>query len=295
MAAAGAEQDYVLYERGESDESDAWDDSVLIKAYDDAVSAMKARIAEQHPEFSPKPVSVNVSKSKKKKKGKGKQRKKMKNSQSTFAKWSCGDKCQAIYTEDGEVYDAKIMTIDEENGTCLVEYDGYGNREEQQLSNLLPVVAPPSSQDQLTDTASEAESMGSRPSARENISTKQKNKSTSNSSNKRRQQNSWPWFGASAFPPPPPPPFGSMPPPPPPPPPNFSMFQAPGYQASGPSMPMPPIFPSIPPPPPWFTEKGSGDENEALYSMLISWYMSGYHTGYYQGLKHASAGHGAQR
>lgn len=43
----------------------------------------------------------------------------------------------------------------------------------------------------------------------------------------------------------------------------------------------PPSF--VPPPPPAF--EGSDDiasDQEALYSMLISWYMSGYHTGYYQ-------------
>ncbi|RUS82708.1 hypothetical protein EGW08_009545 [Elysia chlorotica] len=290
MAAAGAEQDFVLYEKGENDESDAWDDSVLIKAYDDAVSAMKARIAEEHPEFSPK----TVIKSKKKKKGKGKQKKKMKNGQVTVPRWSAGDKCYAIYTEDGEVYEAKIMSINESDETCIVQYIGYGNKEEQELSNLLPINTPLSSQDQLTDTASEAESSNTKPCAQENVSSKQKSKippTSSRQSNKRRQQQSWPWFGAPAFPPPP---FGHMPPPPPPPP-NFPPFQAPGYQASGPSMPMPPMFPSIPPPPPWFTEKGSGEENEALYSMLISWYMSGYHTGYYQGLKHASTSHGAQR
>ncbi|KAK3704375.1 hypothetical protein RRG08_012439 [Elysia crispata] len=287
MAAAGAEQDYVLYERGENDESDAWDDSVLIKAYDDAVSAMKARIAEEHPEFSPKAVS----KSKKKKKSKGKQKKK---GQVTVPKWNAGDKCHAVYSEDGEIYQAKIVSIDERNETCIVQYTGYGNKEEQELSNVLPITAPPSSQDQLTDTASEAESSGIKPCVQENISNKQKSKipsSSSQQSSKRRQQQPWPWFGGPSFPPPP---FGHMPPPPPPPP-NFPPFQAPGYQASGPSMPMPPMFPSIPPPPPWFTDKGSGEENEALYSMLISWYMSGYHTGYYQGLKHANTSHGAQR
>lgn len=286
MAAAGAEQDYVLYERGENEDSDAWDDSVLIKAYDEAVSAVKAKIAEQHPEFSPKPVN----KPRKKKKAKGKQRKKGQ-MQSTFLGWNPGDRCQAVFTEDGEVYEAKILNIDEQNETCIVEYKGYGNTEEQELSKLLPITAPLSSQDQLTDTASEAESMGSK--NQENFSNNQRGKTgaSASSSNKRRQQKSWPWFGAPAFPPPP---FGHMPPPPPPPP-NFPPFQVPGYHASGPSMPIPPMFPSIPPPPPWFTDKGSGDENEALYSMLISWYMSGYHTGYYQGLKHASSSHGAQR
>ncbi len=45
---------------------------------------------------------------------------------------------------------------------------------------------------------------------------------------------------------------------------------------------------SIPPPPPPMMapaeEAGEGGDTntEALHSMLISWYMSGYHTGFYQ-------------
>ncbi|XP_069483625.1 survival motor neuron protein-like isoform X2 [Ambystoma mexicanum] len=49
----------------------------------------------------------------------------------------------------------------------------------------------------------------------------------------------------------------------------------------------PPPFPSgppmIPPPPPMGPD--SSEDDEALGSMLIAWYMSGYHTGYYLGLK----------
>ena len=37
----------------------------------------------------------------------------------------------------------------------------------------------------------------------------------------------------------------------------------------------------MPPPPPPMLDMSEGD-NEALCSMLMAWYMSGYHTGYYQ-------------
>ncbi|KAK6050895.1 hypothetical protein COOONC_11603 [Cooperia oncophora] len=44
-----------------------------------------------------------------------------------------------------------------------------------------------------------------------------------------------------------------------------------------------PTIPSIAPPPPSVLAGLSvPDEAEALSSMLMSWYMSGYHTGYYQ-------------
>lgn len=41
-------------------------------------------------------------------------------------------------------------------------------------------------------------------------------------------------------------------------------------------------IPSVPPPPPIDNEDDLDKDNEALHSMLIAWYMSGYHTGYYQ-------------
>uniref|UniRef100_A0A2C9M2W0 Uncharacterized protein n=1 Tax=Biomphalaria glabrata TaxID=6526 RepID=A0A2C9M2W0_BIOGL len=125
----------------------------------------------------------------------------------------------------------------------------------------------------------------------------------------------WPWgAGFSQMPPP-----GAVPPyiphsfPPFQPPHSFPGFHGPGSTASvppyqptpfpgfptpGPTSSAPPIFPCVPPPPPLFTERGSGNENEALYSMLISWYMSGYHTGYFQGLRQSpqnSPGHRTHR
>jgi survival motor neuron protein len=49
---------------------------------------------------------------------------------------------------------------------------------------------------------------------------------------------------------------------------------------------------SIPPPPPppgLFDPNTLGNnKDDELYTMLMSWYMSGYHTGYYFGLKQAN-------
>ncbi|XP_072779017.1 survival motor neuron protein isoform X3 [Taeniopygia guttata] len=70
---------------------------------------------------------------------------------------------------------------------------------------------------------------------------------------------------------------------------------APGLRRSGSKFKAPPSFlscwpppfpagpPLIPPPPPMRPD--SAEDDEALGSMLIAWYMSGYHTGYYLGLK----------
>jgi survival motor neuron protein len=42
---------------------------------------------------------------------------------------------------------------------------------------------------------------------------------------------------------------------------------------------------SLPCPPPILSSFGGNEDDEALASMLMSWYMSGYHTGYYQAMK----------
>lgn len=44
-------------------------------------------------------------------------------------------------------------------------------------------------------------------------------------------------------------------------------------------------MPIPPPPPPAFPANRIDTEEQALSSMLLSWYMSGYYAGLYQGLK----------
>lgn len=49
-----------------------------------------------------------------------------------------GDHCRAVFTEDGQLYEAVIISLDDENEICRVRYLGYGNEEDQLLSDLLP-------------------------------------------------------------------------------------------------------------------------------------------------------------
>uniref|UniRef100_A0A7N9IEZ7 Survival of motor neuron-related-splicing factor 30 n=1 Tax=Macaca fascicularis TaxID=9541 RepID=A0A7N9IEZ7_MACFA len=53
--------------------------------------------------------------------------------------WKVGDKCMAIWSEDGQCYEAEIEEIDEENGTAAITFAGYGNAEVTPLLNLKPV------------------------------------------------------------------------------------------------------------------------------------------------------------
>ncbi|XP_025061440.1 survival motor neuron protein isoform X2 [Alligator sinensis] len=203
-----------------SDDSDVWDDTALIKAYDKAVASFK---------------------------------------------WKVGDNCSAVWSEDGNVYLATIASINQKRGTCVVVYTGYGNKEEQNLSDLLPPNDAERVREELNATENENETL---------YSTDESEKSSQSLRNKHNctKPKASPWN--SHFPLPP----------------AASSLGRPGSKTSGtlPFLsgwppPFPPGPPLIPPPPPMGPD--SPEDDEALGSMLIAWYMSGYHTGYYLGLK----------
>ncbi|XP_065714120.2 uncharacterized protein [Patagioenas fasciata] len=52
--------------------------------------------------------------------------------------WRVGDACSVVWEGDGLLYPAHLRALDPVSGTCLVEFDGYGNTEERALAHLLP-------------------------------------------------------------------------------------------------------------------------------------------------------------
>ena len=52
--------------------------------------------------------------------------------------WHVGDNCRAVYSEDELIYDAVIISLDASSNTYIVRFCGYGNKEEQNLDDLLP-------------------------------------------------------------------------------------------------------------------------------------------------------------
>lgn len=54
------------------------------------------------------------------------------------SEWKIGSRCQAVYRDDGQTYDAVIVAVDSETGTCTVRYDYYNNEEIQRLDDLIP-------------------------------------------------------------------------------------------------------------------------------------------------------------
>ncbi|KAM9858792.1 survival motor neuron protein 1 [Aulostomus maculatus] len=262
----------VLFARGtgQSDDSDIWDDTALIKAYDKAVASFKTALkGEDEPQVS----KTNLP-GKKRKNNKKNQSRKRANAPPD-KEWQVGDSCSAYWSEDGQLYSATISSIDQKRGTCVVVYTDYGNEEKQNLEDLLSELSE--GDDEATSKVHEAESS----TEESDRSTTPNHKQLPHSKSQKPKSHKAPlhppmWApGFPGFPPGPPP----MPP----------AFRQGGKKQSGSHGSAPPSWhpmmqfgpPMIPPPPPMSPDM----DDESLGSMLISWYMSGYHTGYYLGLK----------
>lgn len=260
----------VVFRRGtgQSEDSDIWDDTALIKAYDKAVASFKNALkAEDDNDVKMDPSTDDKLGNKRKNNKKNKSRKRC--NASPDHEWNVGDACYAFWSEDGKLYAATISSVDQEQGTCVVSYTNYGNEEEQNLSDLLTHIPEVDGEaNQLTDgkeaeTSTEESDRSSTP----HQSHQQKHKA------KGKTPGGFPMWGPG-FPPPPPPHFRM----------SNSRRGDPGPAFPGWPPLIPPGPPMIPPPPPPMGPDMQEDD-EALGSMLISWYMSGYHTGYYLGLK----------
>ncbi|XP_028314101.1 survival motor neuron protein 1 [Gouania willdenowi] len=255
----------VLFTRGtaQSDDSDIWDDTALIKAYDKAVASFKTALKEEDTPQASKKTSQPGKKRKNKKKNQSRKR----SNAPPDKEWQVGDSCSAYWTEDGQLYPAVISSLDEKKGTCVVVFTGYGNEEEQNLEDLLSEISESEEKLKTNDRAS---------------STEESDRSTT--PNQHKQQFHSKGHRSKAYTEPPPMwahGFPGFPPGPPP----MQAFSQRGGRRSGGHGPVPPMMPFGPPmiPPPPITPDMV--EDEALGSVLISWYMSGYHTGYYLGLK----------
>ncbi|KAM8793609.1 survival motor neuron protein-like [Eudromia elegans] len=248
--------DTVLYRRGAGQS----DDTALIKAYDKAVASFKNALKnEECLEPSDKQEQSGT------KRKNNKKNRSRKNNNSVLSKqWKVGDSCNAVWSEDGNVYLATVASINHKRGTCVVIYTGYGNKEEQNLSDLLPPV--------IDEAVNEMGNCGENKNETQ-YSTDESEKSSQSPRNKNCTK--------ARFSP------------------RNLRFPVP-HAAPGPGKPgskfnaplpflscWPPPFPTGPPlilpPPPMGPD--SPEDDEVLGSMLITWYMSGYHTGYYLGLK----------
>ncbi|NXE08299.1 SMN protein, partial [Lophotis ruficrista] len=263
----------------QSDDSDVWDDTALIKAYDKAVASFKNAL--KNGECS-EPSDKQEQRLGMKRKNNKKNRNRKKSSTVPLKQWKVGDSCNAVWSEDGNVYLATIVSINQKRGTCVVTYTGYGNQEEQNLSDLLP----PASDETVNGMGSSGEgrdtfsfSKKDRERGRINFSsnenetpysTDESEKSSQSPQNKNNCTKARYSPQNLRFPTPPAAPGMGK---------SGSKFRAPPSFLSCWPPPFPGGPPLIPPPPPMRPD--CAEDDEALGSMLIAWYMSGYHTGYY--------------
>ncbi|NXE84814.1 SMN protein, partial [Cochlearius cochlearius] len=254
----------------QSDDSDVWDDTALIKAYDKAVASFKNAL--KNGECS-EPSDKQEQRLGMKRKNNKKNRNRKKSNAVPSKQWKVGDSCNAVWSEDGNVYLATIASINQKRGTCVVTYTGYGNREEQNLSDLLP----PPSDETVNGMGYSGENENETP-----YSTDESEKSFQSPRNKNNCTKARFSPQNLRFPSPPAAPglqrvssasseIIHIP--------LLSLVSAPPSFLSCWPPPFPAGPPLIPPPPPMRPD--SPEDDDALGSMLIAWYMSGYHTGYY--------------
>uniref|UniRef100_A0A8C6X2M6 Tudor domain-containing protein n=1 Tax=Naja naja TaxID=35670 RepID=A0A8C6X2M6_NAJNA len=253
-------EDEILFRRGagQSDDSDIWDDTALIKAYDKAVASFKNALKNGD---CSEPLDKTEQNGGTKRKNNKKNKSRKKNNATTQKQWRVNDVCSAVWSEDGNVYQATIASINWKKGTCVVVYTGYGNREEQKLSDLLPPMNTEGTNEEKSAAENENETQ---------YSTDESDFSFRSPQSKHNPTKSGQWkFNINL--PPSPSAQGSER--------ARRKFPGPPPFLSGWSPPFPSGPPLIPPPP--LLSSDSPDDDEALGSMLIAWYMSGYHTGYY--------------
>lgn len=243
----------VLFVRGNdqnNDDNDIWDDTLLIKAYDKAVNLAKEEVAKRLSLETSSNSGVN-------KLSKSKQQQNKKSQK----KWTVGSPCRAIYSVDNEEYEAIITHIFNNNsGTCIVKFVGYGNTEKVQLSSLTESegLASQTAQAQEAETMKSTSDIYSEPEIPEFTSHNQSSSSSRNNNEKMDYiESDLPKnLNNNCYP-------------------DAGLFSSSSFGCAPPAPPLPPqLMARLP-----------TNDADALSSMLMSWYISGFHTGFYHGMK----------
>ncbi|KZC03858.1 Survival motor neuron protein [Dufourea novaeangliae] len=179
--------------------------------------------------------------------------KQSKRTSTPYKKWSVGSPCRAIYSEDGEIYEAIISKIYENSGTCIVKFVGYGNTEKVGLYFLLESEGLQSQIAQQKDAIAQKLN-------EESVETEKTYVASSDHSKKYNgEKMEYETEDAKAY--------------------KQHFMPGPSFTSAV------DIMPPAPPLPPQLMAKLPDNDADALSSMLMSWYISGFHTGYYHGLK----------
>ncbi|CRK91559.1 CLUMA_CG005214, isoform A [Clunio marinus] len=125
-----------------SEHDDIWDDTLLIKAYEESVRLQKEEVAKQ--------LAMNTNK-------KQKSDEEVESSDvegdidaastSGNEDFKVGDYVRCTFADDGVDYEAEILSINE-NGNCIIRYIGYGNEERVSMENLVASWGPEAREEQ---------------------------------------------------------------------------------------------------------------------------------------------------
>lgn len=116
-----------------SDDKNIWDDSLLIKAYDDSVSLARETLARRIADSTNR-REESVTEAEKKDLPATSEPEQEQEQEVNF---KVGDFARATYC-DGVDYEGVVMSIDEQSETCILRYVGYENEQEVLLADLLP-------------------------------------------------------------------------------------------------------------------------------------------------------------
>jgi len=110
---------------------DIWDDTLLVKAYDDALKITKEEVARRLASLTNKPEKGSVTET-----SDDEEDSEQKGNQTTKI-YKLGHHVRATYDVDGVDYEGKIIEV-QDDGDCYVEFIGYGNEQLVAMSDLLP-------------------------------------------------------------------------------------------------------------------------------------------------------------
>ncbi|MBN3316387.1 SMN protein, partial [Atractosteus spatula] len=251
-------------------ESVGEDDSALIKAYEKAVRSFR------EPEAGPEGARETPGRE-----GEGGSESDGdgESAEDVNTQWQVGSRCWAVWSGDGLVYPAVLRSV--AGGRCLVRFEGYGNEEEVDLDALLPCETHPQDSEEEEDRTS-LEPLNAGRNGKKDPPDRQQHEEEGRvctacrltvllsdpppKAAKEREKD------------------------------RARAFRRESRDRAHPRSSQPFLFPPappghdgsmafLPPPPPWARAEAADEDLGALSSLLLSWYLCGYHTGSYMALK----------
>ncbi|OWR44088.1 survival motor neuron protein [Danaus plexippus plexippus] len=170
-------------------------------------------------------------------------------------KWKVGMHCRAAYEGDGIEYEAVLLRIINDK-ECVIKFIGYDNTELVSMSDLKQSLGNAEREQQMKDSLADKNNdlqnymdISDRATSPGSTASLQRKKKNGKKKNKQKHRNSFEF-------------------------PDIPLPNLPQFRNFSPL--------DVPPP---MLHPPQESEDQALSSMLLSWYMSGYYTGLYQGIK----------